>query len=253
MHTTTFLSVLSASISLLTITAAAPAAFPGSDPTVCPTGTGYYQKCSNGYTGCCTTDACSLGWCPGSTGGSTESKPAPASECFLPAGKSGYYQRCGNNNFNGYCSVDACSLSWCPDYQTGTCTPRATSDSGKGKDGKSNPNWPAPAADCPSISTKSTTYYVCGSNSFRGYCSVDACNLGWCPDFETKTCTPVSGTTPTTPEEPKEPKTPKENKKQQSQYVCASNGFNGLCSVDACNLPWCPDYKLYTYEPIVVV
>lgn len=35
-------------------------------------------------------------------------------------------------------------------------------------------------------------------------------------------------------------------------FRCASNGFNGCCSVDACSLPagqWCPDYYPWTYDP----
>jgi len=31
---------------------------------VCPSGTGYYQVCANGFKGCCAKDACSLGYCP---------------------------------------------------------------------------------------------------------------------------------------------------------------------------------------------
>jgi hypothetical protein len=36
-------------------------------------------------------------------------------------------------------------------------------------------------------------------------------------------------------------------------FKCASNGFNGCCTVDACSLPagkWCPDYEPWTYNPI---
>ena len=34
------------------------------DPTVCAPGTGFFQSCSNGFRGCCKTDACTLGYCP---------------------------------------------------------------------------------------------------------------------------------------------------------------------------------------------
>ncbi|RSL53610.1 hypothetical protein CEP51_014860, partial [Fusarium floridanum] len=46
-------------------------------------------------------------------------------------------------------------------------------------------------AECPGTGS----YYVCGNNNFRGYCSVDPCAIPWCPDFKLKTCEPVGSTT----------------------------------------------------------
>ncbi|OHE94926.1 hypothetical protein CORC01_09720 [Colletotrichum orchidophilum] len=34
------------------------------DPTVCAPGTGFFQSCSNGFRGCCKSDACTIGYCP---------------------------------------------------------------------------------------------------------------------------------------------------------------------------------------------
>ncbi|KAK1975987.1 hypothetical protein LZ30DRAFT_604395 [Colletotrichum cereale] len=33
------------------------------DPTVCAPGTGFFQSCSNGFRGCCKSDACAIGYC----------------------------------------------------------------------------------------------------------------------------------------------------------------------------------------------
>lgn len=115
---------------------------PASDPTVCAPGTGYFQSCSNGFRGCCKSDACSpAGWCPDYKFGSytpatapapapvptPQTVPAPAPAPITPASTSsdptvcskGYYQVCGDASgktfYKGCCTKDACSLGYCPD------------------------------------------------------------------------------------------------------------------------------------------
>jgi hypothetical protein len=111
----------------------------GTDATICPAGVGYYQVCAtNGFKGCCRSDACGKNWCvdyqPGtyvpvdnaaskSSASSTStfntvtknSTPAPtgsSDETVCPAGK-GYYQVC-QTGFKGCCKQDACALGHCP-------------------------------------------------------------------------------------------------------------------------------------------
>ncbi|KAK0643190.1 hypothetical protein B0T16DRAFT_415474 [Cercophora newfieldiana] len=143
------------------------------------------------------------------------------------------FYNCSFNGFRGDCSVDPCAISWCPDYNPNTYEPaQPVIEAPKPVD-------PAPVAK----------YYVCASNGFKGYCTTDPCYQPWCPDG------PNGAEPPTgTPQEPeKAPEPVPEVKKTPSQwYVCASNGFAGMCSVDACNVAWCPDYKPKTYEPVSV-
>jgi hypothetical protein len=123
------------------------------DPTACAPGTGYFQSCSNGFKGCCKTDACApAGWCAAYKFGTYEpvsattetpvekpvekpaekpaekpvEKPAekPADKPVTPVSVptfpedycpagTGYYQKCGNG-FKGCCKADACTLGYCP-------------------------------------------------------------------------------------------------------------------------------------------
>ncbi|KAJ4266158.1 hypothetical protein NW762_004138 [Fusarium torreyae] len=112
-----------------------------------------------------------------------------------------------------------------------------------------------PQAECKG----SGSYYVCASNGFRGHCSVDACNYDWCPDFEYKTCDPVSTTEPTDDSEGHwEPKPEDEGLEPESMtpakklpegqcapgtgfFQVCSNGFKGYCKGDACGNNGCPD------------
>ncbi|KAF1994194.1 hypothetical protein P154DRAFT_38530 [Amniculicola lignicola CBS 123094] len=79
-----------------------------------------------------------------------------------------------------------------------------------------------------------TNYYVCAANGFRGCCSVDACNTAWCPDAGLPPPPPGTGNPGGFPY-------PGQCAAGKQYYVCASNGFAGCCSIDACNADWCPD------------
>lgn len=108
----------------------APAPAPASDPTVCAAGTGFYQVCSNGFKGCCKSDACGSTWCAdykpytyepiGATSAPAPAPvpaPAPAAAAggdpTVCAPNTGFYQVC-SNGFKGCCKKDACSLGYCP-------------------------------------------------------------------------------------------------------------------------------------------
>jgi hypothetical protein len=138
------------------------------DPTVCAPGTGYFQSCSNGFRGCCKSDACGspTGWCLDHVEKRAPAPaPAPASDPTVCAAGTGYFQSC-SNGFRGCCKVDACSASgWCADYKKGTYEPV-----------------PAPAPVPVEGVCAGTGYYqVCGSK-FKGCCETDACTLGYCPN-----------------------------------------------------------------------
>jgi hypothetical protein len=60
-------------------------------------------------------------------------------------------------------------------------------------------------------------YYVCASNGFRGYCSVDPCAREGCPDYKV----PDPWACPS----------------GENFYICASNGFKGCSSNDECAKP----------------
>jgi hypothetical protein len=121
-------ATLAAILSVTSLAAAAPAVLDTrNDPTVCAPGTGYFQRCSNEFgvtfSGCCTQDACSLGYCPS---GTTNPPPVTTPETTttttttttqLPDGQcapgTGFFQVCGNG-FRGCCAKDACTLGYCP-------------------------------------------------------------------------------------------------------------------------------------------
>ncbi|RSL82726.1 hypothetical protein CDV31_016908 [Fusarium ambrosium] len=100
-------------------------------------------------------------------------------------------------------------------------------------------------AECPGTGS----YYVCGNNNFRGYCSVDPCAIPWCPDFKLKTCEPVGSTSEdTTTTVTDEVTAPTPEVKNPGAFppgdvcppglgrlqVCANNGFRGCCKAEAC-------------------
>ncbi|KAK2038498.1 hypothetical protein LZ31DRAFT_559539 [Colletotrichum somersetense] len=96
------------------------------DPTVCAPGTGFFQSCSNGFRGCCKSDACTIGYCPDVKAFETVIKAAPA-PTLTPEVKSntrnvdptvcvpgtGFFQSC-SNGFRGCCKSDACTIGYCP-------------------------------------------------------------------------------------------------------------------------------------------
>ncbi|OBR03183.1 hypothetical protein CH63R_12310 [Colletotrichum higginsianum IMI 349063] len=200
------------------------------DPTVCAPGTGFFQSCSNGFRGCCKSDACSLGYCP-----PTSEKRQDPTVC-VPG--TGFFQSC-SNGFRGCCKSDACSLGYCPDVKTAAAEKRAA------------------AAD-PTVCAPGTGFFQSCSNGFRGCCKQDACTVGYCPDV--KTFQTVAKTAPkTTPTPTPEAKCDDSNNNNNNgngsgngnadPTVCApgtgffqtcSNGFRGCCKQDACTLGHCP-------------
>jgi hypothetical protein len=173
--------------------------------------------------------------------GLASAQSLPPGTCAPGSGKN--FFRCASNGFNGCCTVDACSLpvgKWCPDYEPWTYTPKP----GPVPDPPGNPQY----GTCPS---GTGSFYKCASNGFAACCTVDACSLpagqvNWCPDYEPWTYTPKKK--PNSPI----PVTDCVAGSGKSFYKCASTGFNGCCSVDACQTPgtWCPDYDPWTYTPI---
>ncbi|EGU74185.1 hypothetical protein FOXB_15302, partial [Fusarium oxysporum f. sp. conglutinans Fo5176] len=108
------------------------------DPTVCAPGTGFFQSCSNGFRGCCKSDACSgaAPICPDTVAKRSDDPtvcpPEPASSNLAPTASAaaarampatlkvkarsdgtcrpgtGFFQVCANG-FKGCCKKDACS------------------------------------------------------------------------------------------------------------------------------------------------
>ena len=177
MQLITVLSLLSAAASL---GAAAPTLSARYDPTICAPGTGYYQVCSSGYKGCCTKDACTLGYCPGTAPPPSEPSELPKQPpaelpkeppATLPPGTcaagTGNYYVCASG-FKGCCLQDACTLGYCPGKPAEPEKPKPT-----------EPEKPKtlPEGQC----AAGTGYYqVCG-NGYKGCCTKDACSLGYCP------------------------------------------------------------------------
>ncbi|KAH8681095.1 hypothetical protein BX600DRAFT_504833 [Xylariales sp. PMI_506] len=157
---------------------------------------------------------------------------------------SGAYYVCANNGFRGHCSIDPCNKSWCPDFYQGTCETTScetTTPVPPSITTSCTPTYstviPTPTEPAAEVCPGSGAYYVCSNNKFRGYCSVDPCNLDWCPDFVCKTCE----------KKHEEPAYPVE---ERDDTVCApgtgyfqscGSGFRGCCKADACGLGWCPD------------
>ncbi|KAF4948895.1 hypothetical protein FGADI_9179 [Fusarium gaditjirri] len=184
-----------------TTTETAPTSLPDGQ---CAPGTGFFQVCSNGFRGCCKSDACTgnAGVCPDNTKRSDDPTVCPPG--------TGFFQSC-SNGFRGCCKSDACSQSQpiCPDTI-------------------------AKRSDDPTVCAPGTGFFQSCSNGFRGCCKSDACSgsAPVCPDTAAKrsddptVCPPGTGF-----------------------FQSCSNGFRGCCKGDACGNTWCPDYKTGTYKP----
>ncbi|KAK1826002.1 hypothetical protein QBC39DRAFT_376922 [Podospora conica] len=144
-----------------------------SDPTVCAPGTGFFQSCSNGFRGCCTTDACGpAGWCPNYYFGSytpvVQVKRDAAADPTVCAPGTGFFQAC-SNGFRGCCKSDACGQAgWCADYKFGSYTPVAPVVV---KAVEAAAVVPGNNGVCP----PNTGFFQVCANGFRGCCKKDAC------------------------------------------------------------------------------
>jgi hypothetical protein len=221
MHSIAIVSILAAAA---TVTTAAPTSANTKLPRA------WYVCANNGFRGECTVDPCALTWCPDYKPWTYEPitvATPPPSTTPGPATKPKVFYACGNNGFRGDCSVDPCALTWCPDYKPWTYEPVSL------------------AKRDDSVCAPGTGYFQSCGNGFRGCCKSDACAgpSAYCPDVPV----PPVALPPVTPPVTTAPVTKKE------WYNCASNKFVGPCSVDACNYPWCPDYKYGTLTEVVVV
>ena len=179
------------------------------DPTYCAPGTGYYQRCEKGnFDGCCTQDACSLGYCPGSStannpSSNPSSNPNPNSDPTQCAPGTGFFQFC-SNGFRGCCTQDVCTGS------SGTCPDNSIVNA---------------RDDSDDVQCSRGTYQKC-PNGFQGCCENDACASasGACPDetlikarSDPSVCAPGTG-----------------------YYQRCASGFEGCCTQDACTIGYCP-------------
>ncbi|KAK2027537.1 hypothetical protein LX32DRAFT_729324 [Colletotrichum zoysiae] len=199
------------------------------DPTVCAPGTGFFQSCSNGFRGCCKSDACATGYCP-----STSEKRQDPTVC---APGTGFFQTCANG-FRGCCKSDACTIGYCPSAGAETVK-------------RQDPTVCAPGTgffqSCSNgfrgCCKPGTGFFQSCSNGFRGCCKADACTIGYCPDVKAFETVIKAAPAPTlTPEV-------KPNTRNVDPTVCApgtgffqscSNGFRGCCKSDACTIGYCP-------------
>ncbi|KAF4342409.1 hypothetical protein FBEOM_3660 [Fusarium beomiforme] len=172
----------------------------------CAPGTGFFQVCSNGFKGCCKSDACSQTQpiCP-----DTIAKRSDDPTVCAPG--TGFFQSC-SNGFRGCCKSDACSGSApiCPDTV-------------------------AKRSDDPTVCPPGTGFFQSCSNGFRGCCKGDACGNSWCPDYKTGTYEPAQTF---------QVKARADGTCRPGTgffQVCA-NGFKGCCKKDACSQkkPVCP-------------
>ncbi|KAK1498444.1 hypothetical protein CCUS01_12801 [Colletotrichum cuscutae] len=227
------------------------------DPTVCPTGTGFFQSCSNGFRGCCKEDACTIGYCP-----SASVKRQDPTVC---APGTGFFQSC-SNGFRGCCQSDACTLGYCPTTSASekrqdptVCAPgtgffQSCSNGFRGccKSDACTLGYcpdlaiapPSKRAADPTVCAPGTGFFQSCANGFRGCCKQDACTIGYCPDvktFETVTKTAPQTTATPTPES--------KSNANADPTVCApgtgffqscANGFRGCCKSDACTIGYCP-------------
>ncbi|KAJ3471761.1 hypothetical protein MRS44_001860 [Fusarium solani] len=173
-----------------------------SDPTVCAPGTGFFQSCSNGFRGCCKTDACA-GKAPVCPPAKVKARQADPTVC---APGTGFFQSC-SNGFRGCCKQDACAgkAPVCP-----------------------QPKIKARQSD-PTVCAPGTGFFQSCSNGFRGCCKTDACagKTPVCPQSvnvkarqsDPTVCAPGTGF-----------------------FQSCSNGFRGCCKKDACagKAPICP-------------
>lgn len=196
-------------------------AAPASDPTVCPTGTGYFQSCSNGFRGCCKGDACGSpsGLCPDSV----KRAPEPAVDPTVCAPGTGYFQSC-SNGFRGCCKGDACGSpsGLCPDSKPAV------------------KRTPEPAAD-PTVCAPGTGFFQSCSNGFRGCCKSDACSTsGFCPDVTAPMTVVTALPTPTALVKAAAGGDPTVCAPGTGFYQVCGSGFKGCCKKDACSLGYCP-------------
>ncbi|KAF5979691.1 hypothetical protein FCOIX_5147 [Fusarium coicis] len=229
-----------------TTTETAPASLPDGQ---CAPGTGFFQVCSNGFRGCCKSDACTgnAGVCPDNTKRSDDPTVCPPG--------TGFFQSC-SNGFRGCCKSDACSQSQpiCPDTiakrsdDPTVCAPgtgffQSCSNGFRGcckSDACSGsapicPDAVAKRSDDPTVCPPGTGFFQSCSNGFRGCCKGDACGNTWCPDYKTGTYEPAQTF----------------KVKARSDGTCrpgtgffqvCANGFKGCCKKDACSQkkPVCP-------------
>ncbi|KAF5966220.1 hypothetical protein FBULB1_11766 [Fusarium bulbicola] len=185
----------------------------------CAPGTGFFQVCSNGFKGCCKSDACAGkdAVCP------DDKKVKRADDPTVCAPGTGFFQSC-SNGFRGCCKSDACTgtAGVCPDNKPEAPKPKPETTTET-----------APASLPDGQCAPGTGFFQVCSNGFRGCCKSDACtgNAGVCPDNTKRSddptvCPPGTGF-----------------------FQSCSNGFRGCCKGDACGNTWCPDYKTGTYEP----
>lgn len=215
----------SAFLSIFAFVAASTAA-PWSDPTVCKPGTGYYQSCeSTGFEGCCTKDVCGmkLSYCPDITATPPPThtnhkwipdvrNPEPTPEHAPGSCNAGLSYYVCANGFKGCCAQDACTVGYCPSNNADNNG--AWVDTHEHHEEK-------PASP-------SAGYYQVCANGFKGYCTKDACTLGYCPDNgafqkvkrDANVCAPGTG----------------------YYQVCGATGFRGCCAEDVCGkkLSYCP-------------
>ncbi|KZL82204.1 hypothetical protein CI238_09428 [Colletotrichum incanum] len=191
------------------------------DPTVCAPGTGFFQSCSNGFRGCCKSDACTIGYCP-----TVETETVKRQDPTVCAPGTGFFQSC-SNGFRGCCKQDACTIGYCPDVKAAIAEKRTTD---------------------PTVCPPNTGFFQSCANGFRGCCKSDACAIGYCPDvkvFETVT----KAAPKTTPTPTPEAQSNNNGNGNADPTVCApgtgffqscSNGFRGCCKQDACSIGFCP-------------
>jgi len=150
----------------------------------CAAGTGYYQVCGNGFKGCCSADACHLGYCPPAAVAARNVAAAAEEEVkrdeTVCAAGTGYFQSCGNG-FRGCCTADACGLGYCPGKSAEPTKPTEEKPKTDDWTHKAEPETWKPATLPEGQCAAGTGYYqVCG-NGFKGCCTKDACHLGYCP------------------------------------------------------------------------
>lgn len=140
-----------------------------------PVDEGYFQSCSNGFVGCCKSDACAGpdAYCPDAAI-LQQSSGSPGNDW-----KKWQFYQCSSNGFRGSCSEDPCNLWWCPDYIFFTYEPiQPVAAVLKKRD--------HPISD-DNDDTKCAAgqgYFQSCTNGFRGCCRADAC-VGpdaYCPD-----------------------------------------------------------------------
>ncbi|KAK1964015.1 hypothetical protein LY78DRAFT_659779 [Colletotrichum sublineola] len=255
MHFSTIFTLIAAAA---TFTAAAPSHDAKRDDTVCAPGTGFFQSCSNGFRGCCKSDACTIGYCP-SAGTETVKRQDPT----VCAPGTGFFQSC-SNGFRGCCKSDACTLGYCPStsekrQDPTVCAPgtgffQSCANGFRGcckSDACTIGYCPSAGAETvkrqdPTVCAPGTGFFQSCSNGFRGCCKSDACTIGYCPDVRAfKTVTKAAPTPTLTPEV----KPIINNSGNADPTVCApgtgffqscSNGFRGCCKSDACTIGYCP-------------